>query len=169
MRTHSATLPLDEYEQEEFASSATYTGPAGRRGTASVGLSPFQIPEGVDLELRADGSCSFRFRYANDEAPQKQPHQSADDPDIHVVVGRHSGKILEVRVLDSLRYFREGASQFRLSPKASWYPSLAQPAQLVAARNASLIERILNYAVAHLRARVLEAAASIVTATPAAT
>jgi len=152
-----ATLPLESYEQENFAVASTFTGPAGRKGTASVGLSPFNIPDSVELSLEADGSCTFRFGYANREPPRRRLQVATARGAATVLLARHSGKVLAVNIPHADRWFADNSVRFQLSPDPSWYSHIPPQAQLVAARNASLVQKIVQFAFTELRSQVLEA------------
>ena len=136
------TLAYEDYSSARFARHSTLFGGAGQRGFFA-GLSPFDIPEDVEIQVFADDRCVFRFRYANSETPEPRRRVFGADPDLSVLLGEHSKKILELHVEEAMTKLSQGNIRMDLSEFEELSHKLPLHAAKASVRNASLVQAVL--------------------------
>lgn len=139
-----ASLPYEEYAPEVLVREFLLESAPGAASPGSYfGLSPFEIPESVTVELSSDDRCVFRFSYPNTEPPELSARVVPSDSRISLLLAQHTKKILEVTVTEARGRLRDK----NLELDVGVFHDLARqlPAEAVKAclRNSALIRIIL--------------------------
>ena len=61
-----------------------------------VGLSPFEVPRGFDVEVDSRAQLWFRFYYPNDEPAAARTVALDRDGGLVATIGKHTGKVLDL-------------------------------------------------------------------------
>src|SRR4051794_28561801 len=103
----------DQFDREEFPLHAP------GRGAGVAGLSPFDVPEGIEIGITERGEVLFCFRYADDgEPPRTSALQWPGRVGISVVLGLHSWRLLTLQVSAAETFLAAGP--LRLDSRAAW-------------------------------------------------
>lgn len=151
------TYVLPEFEQDAFNKAVPVPRSAGHRGPssfASTRLSAFNMPDEIALGVEEPGVVRFLMGYPNDEPPSEIMHKAGDG--IRLRVGKFSGKILEVQVIDAIHPFRSGVVKFDPSVADSWASTLPADRQFACRRNAEVVSLIVRAMPEDARNWVLE-------------
>ena len=138
-----STLVYEDYAPAQFVREFTLrTEPTDAAKAFVSGLSPFDVPETVAVELLSDNQCIFRFTYPNSE-PADVGRKVLPDRNVSIVLGKHTRKILEVHV----SHARETLSRGNIDLGLPAFVELARtlPTQVAKAsfRNSILIRAVL--------------------------
>ena len=152
------SLTYDAYQQQAYVREFGLVLPdaAGNQLISRAGLSPFDIPEKVTVEVSKVNQCVFRFAYANDEPAQAAPQPIPGKRLYSVLLGKNTGKILEFRIADAYGALSQGPIEFDPTAASEWSRSLPTHIQKTSVRSAFLIRGILGSMPDQFRLEVLE-------------
>lgn len=137
----TAVLEYDRNVVEEAARHAvteqarTESGPR-----VFTGLSVFDVPTAVKLLMfPAHDRCELHFSYPNREPGDDPWRVLAGNPDVLVCVGRHTGKILQIRVNNATQAFHAGPLQLDASDAIEWVGNRPSHVQKTGLLNALVV------------------------------
>lgn len=154
-------LGYNEDEAEELVEESIETIPSASDNPTHVayaGLSPFDIPEGIEAEVAAPGKCTFRFIYPNSEPGEDNLRLASRDKTMFVRLGQNSGKVLEVIALDAAAALRDHKLRLDLSFVQEWQSQLPWNAYHTCRRNTMLVDKLLEAIPSSFRDQLLKAA-----------
>lgn len=122
-----------------------------------AGLSPFDIPDAIEVEVTAPAQCIFRFAYPNSEPGDSEFRPASRDGTVSVKLGRNTGKVLELLSTNADTSLVHGNVELDLSFVPSWQAQLPWHARNTCRRNAFLVQRILADIPDHFRRQILAA------------
>ena len=151
-------ITYDGYEAARFSAAigTRREAVAPNHSVFYAGLSPFDIPHEVVVEIRSGDECTVFFRYPNDEPPETSP-RLADDTGIRVVLGRNSKKVLSVIIPDARVRFESGEVTFDRHSMLELALSLPSNVQRSCERSITLTYEILRSMPRPLRRAIAEA------------
>lgn len=153
----SRVLDFLDYNQQDFVTETvdpSVQSPV-KGVTSYSGLSPFDVPEQVELEATPDDACHLRFHYADEERPASSPVGLVGDPDIYLKVGRRTGKILEVVIRHAAERLLANRVAIDLSRASTRAYQLAVDES--ALKNYALVSQITESALSSLKNELLRA------------
>jgi hypothetical protein len=159
------SLTYDEYEQQAYTRDFFLTPNDQNAGRpyARTGLSPFDVPEKINVEVTSSDRCLFRFTYSNDEPAQQDAHTIPSNTALSALLGRNTGKILEFRITDALQVFSHGPIDFDDSVANEWSQGLPTHARKTCVRNARVVRAILHKMSEHFRFEIVDLLKAITT------
>jgi hypothetical protein len=127
---YNRAVPVGEQFEHPFAAKATSR------------LSTFHMPRNVEIELNSQGQCVFRFGYPNDEPGERMWRRLSTDA--LILLGRHSRKVLELRVNSAAAKLRANSILFNADAARDWLQDIPWHSQHACARNAAVVAEILS-------------------------
>jgi hypothetical protein len=151
------TLIHEDYETDQFDKAEYPVHESTSYSRVRGGISPFTLPDAVQVEVSDRGECSFVFAYPDSEPPAKQRWEWLADSQLRVTIGAYSRRILELHIGDAVD--RIGAGPMRLDPRAAWAWCGNAPPRIrnTATRNAEIVSRIMETLPDGLRAAIVQA------------
>lgn len=137
----TAVLSYPTFERKRFNTEIAVSTPAVPEGaTVTVRLSPFHVPLAVSLAISADkDTCSYIFDYANDEPGERTLTQVPGDPDVLLLLGKNSGKILRLTFQNASARLENGEWTFDARRLFS-----VEEGEHSRTRNPELIQRVIE-------------------------
>lgn len=142
----TAVLAYDRNVVDEAAQlavseqSPTQTGPR-----VSTGLSVFDVPMGVTVHLfPAENRCELQFDYPNRELGEPTWRAIEEDGSVVACIGRHSAKVLRIRVDNAREVFSGPGLVFDPDIASDWVRSRPSNVQKTGLINAVIISRLIE-------------------------
>jgi hypothetical protein len=157
------SLPYDAYEQQAYARDFFITpGPHDAdQPYTRTGLSPFDIPVRVNVEVTSADRCLFRFGYSNDEPPEATSKTIPSNTALSALLGKNTGKVLEFRIVNALQVLSSGPIDFDDSVAVTWSANLPTHARKTCMRNTHVVRAILRSMPEKFRLEIVELLRSI--------
>jgi hypothetical protein len=129
-------LAYSGYRQDQF-DDQEYPLYAKGRGSGVASLSPFDVPESIEIVITELGEAQFCFRYADVEKTCQDALVWQGAFGISAVLGLHSWRILVLQVA--------AAGQLKLDPRMAWlwFKDSADDVRIAAERNSEVIAKIM--------------------------
>lgn len=137
------TLQYTGYRQDQF-DDQEYPMHAAGHGKGVAGLSPFDVPEGIEINTTEGGEAVFTFRYPDRESHRPVAVAWPGPIGVSVVLGFYSSRILKLQVSAAETILAIGP--LRLDPRGawSWLRDVPDSTRIAAQRNAEVIARIMG-------------------------
>jgi hypothetical protein len=108
------------------------------------GLSPFEIPDSVYVEVHSDNRLVFKFQYPNDEPSEGTKRAVTHDGEISVELGVNSRKVISLEVVNAYEKLQDpNGIDFDQSLASSWQAGLPLHSWNTSRRNLHVIRGIL--------------------------
>lgn len=155
----STVLEYEGYRQDQF-DSAEFPLHAPGHGRGVAGLSPFDVPVSVKIEITPSGEAIFVYAYPDSEVAEKNALQWPGLTGVGAVLGVYSRRILRLQV--SAADMLLNAGPLRLDPRSAWawFAEESTEIQLAGSRNAEVISRIMSEMPDSVRQAVIDVARS---------
>ena len=118
--------------------------PGSHLPPAAAKLSPFDVPTSIKVDVFPDDVCVFRFDYKNREPAEDRWRRASTEDSIEVLLGRHTRKILAVRVSNARSCLSGGCIPFSYRVIPDWAADLPLDAVRACERNAEVVRALLD-------------------------
>jgi hypothetical protein len=152
----TSTLVYADYEPDDLNAPVPVIGPENGpyNTTASVRLGPHHVPNSVTVEITSGNEVLLQFRYPNEEDPERDwriPRGQA----LHFHLGKHSRKILEIKLENALEYLVNARIGFDPKVSIEWCQDLRPDRRFVCTRNAEVVSAILRQIPENIHSEIL--------------
>ena len=140
------TIAYTDYSPAAVSRASLHREPAAEGSSLMryVGLSPFEVPEQVDVEVQLGNRLAIVFHYPNQEPIEPIPCVVSADGAIKAFLCLHSRKISELTVDHATERLFGGQLQFDEDEIQKCFSHESHDVSVVARRNFEVINSILK-------------------------
>lgn len=150
------TIAYPEYRKEDVEVTRAETVGVGREEgiVGYVGLSSFNIPESLEMQVVDPGELRVRFCYSDKERGEEEPYKIPDQPGVYLYLGKYTKKVIEIRASDAVDFLLNQQGRLSSSGIAKLAEQFPTRQQNVLTRNAEAVSLILSTMPKKLRQKV---------------
>jgi hypothetical protein len=128
----------------------------GREPSISMSLSPFHVPDAVEIRLSSDNKCTISFTYPNDERSERAWHSVSVDKGTEVQLGQRSKKILAIRFSQAREKLSSDSPLLVPSVAGTWCVALPVSSQFACRRNSEIVVKLLAKMLDEIRNQLVD-------------